>query len=453
MDVQYHKIVFYASKKLHFISSLKSICPCKFWLILSFLILIFAAPILGQNSAKYSDCHFHLLNFLQNGEFWNSDNKFPGSEWGLAPSARYSTLPYGERGRRIEALIKGMDLAEVDHIMIFGIPFLKKWSENEPFMRPKYYLDSSSQVKPARDTDITVASALIDYRMKYAKDEEKLAQLDRIHPYVCGFDITDMGAVDLIVKRIKEFPDVWEGIGEVMSRHDDLTNLSMGDRPRANHPAMKRVCRFAGQHFLPVSIHHNIAPISRSQQEIKQPYYLDELTELIEYSRWEKDGEEYNTTFIWCHSGASRRVVVDSLDYWVEEVLDAYGDQLYIDLSWVVLEDYINPNQEKWINLIEKYPKKFMIGSDAVGKSSSIKKEMNRYDELLAALPEDVSYKVASGNFISLMEKMKQKRSECNLGDRGIVLDYDYEFPEFESTGRLSDEDSFTRSRILGLEK
>ena len=60
-----------------------------------------------SNPGDYkSDSHFHLLDFLQNGEFLNTDGKFPGTEWGLAESGRYSTLPFGERGRRIEALLR-----------------------------------------------------------------------------------------------------------------------------------------------------------------------------------------------------------------------------------------------------------------------------------------------------------------------------------------------------------
>ena len=94
---------------------------------------------LGENNlGRKSDSHFHLLDFLQNGEFLNTDHRFPGTEWGLTASGRYSTLPFGERGRRIEALLKGMKAAGVDHIMVSGMPFIKKWSENEPFMRPRY---------------------------------------------------------------------------------------------------------------------------------------------------------------------------------------------------------------------------------------------------------------------------------------------------------------------------
>ena len=284
-----------------------------------------AAPDAAAN--RRADSHFHLLDFLQNGEFLNTDGMFPGTEWGVTESGRYSTLPYGERGRRIEVLLRGMEEAQVDHVMVSGMPFIKKWSENEPFLRPRYYLDSSSRVTRARDTDITVASAIVDYRAKYADDPARLAELRKIHPFITGFDGTDLGAVDLIVKRIKEFPGVWEGIGEVMSRHDDLTNLTFGERPRADHPALVRVCRFAGEYFLPVSIHHNIAPISRSPSEIKPPLYLDEFVQLLRQCRWEEEGVDYTTRFIWCHAGISRRVTIADLPFWVEEVLKEAGEQ------------------------------------------------------------------------------------------------------------------------------
>jgi len=104
-----------------------------------------------------------------------------------------------------------------------------------------------------------------------------LDKLARLHPFICGLDTTDLGAVDLAIKRIREYPGVWEGLGELISRHDDLTNLTTGERPRANHPSFVRLFKFAGRVSLPFSIHHNVAPISRNDNEIKQPWYLGEF--------------------------------------------------------------------------------------------------------------------------------------------------------------------------------
>ncbi len=166
-------------------------------------------------------------------------------------------------------------------------------------MRPRYYLDSPSCVKPARDSDVSVGSAIADYQLKYAENPGKIIQLRRIHHSLCGFGTTDLGAVDLLIKRIKEFPGIWKTVGEVMSRHDDLTNLTTGERPLANHPVLVRVCRFAGEHHLPVRIHHNIAPISRNSTEVKLPYYLNEFVQLIEYCRAGNGDCQQSTTFIW----------------------------------------------------------------------------------------------------------------------------------------------------------
>ena len=72
----------------------------------------------------YADCHVHLLDFLQNGEFQNADHKFPGSEYGAqSATGRYASLPFGERGRRIEALLESMGRAKVRHALVMGMPF------------------------------------------------------------------------------------------------------------------------------------------------------------------------------------------------------------------------------------------------------------------------------------------------------------------------------------------
>jgi hypothetical protein len=202
-----------------------------------------------------ADAHLHLLDFLQNGDYLE-DGEF-------VYSSPQNTLPAGQRGKRIDAILAAMDVAGVSHALISGMPFLKKWSEDETF-RPGYYLDSGSRVVRARDTDYVLALAIQDFRARADADAEQ--QLGRLYPFISGFDGTDLGAVDMVVKRIKEFPGVFKGIGEVMSRHDDLTNLTVGDRPRANHPSLFRIFDFAGQHGLPVSIHHNIAPVSPADE-------------------------------------------------------------------------------------------------------------------------------------------------------------------------------------------
>ena len=374
----------------------------RFWTIqLAAYILLSSTPCTAGefDQVPIADTHLHLLDFLQNGDHLDNGE--------IVPKRPGAALPAGQRGKRIEAVIWAMDRANVSHALLSGMPFLKKWSENDAF-RPGYYLDSSSRVVRARDTDYHLALAIEDYRREGGEAAE--VQLDRIHACVSGFDSTDLGAVDMIAKRMKEFPGLFRCIGEVMSRHDDLTNLTTGERPRANHPALMRVYDFAGQNRIPVSIHHNIAPVSPGEN-YKDPHYLPELLEAFE--------EFPDTTFIWCHAGISRRVVIADLPGHLDRMLAKQGGHVYIDLSWVVYPDYILKDLLAWVALIKKYPNNFMIGSDAVGRFGDYPDQIRVYDELFAALGDRALIaKLAQGNFLRIARK------------EGVVLDADFAYPE-----------------------
>ncbi len=406
----------------------------------------------GEDKPKrsYSDCHIHLLNFLQGGEFLNDDGEYPGSKWGEIDHQRYGVLPAGERWRRIAGLLENMDRGHIDYALVCGIPGFKKWAVNETYERPDGYLDNESHVLLARDSDITIAESISEYRQHFADDKKQLAKLDRVAPFLCAFDPTDLGAVDQVVQRIQEYPGVWQGVGEIMSRHDDLTHLQLGERPRSNHPAMLRICKFAGENCLPVSIHHNIAPVSRPGLD-RSPVYLDELVELFRYCHEEPGSGRQSTFFIWCHAGTSRRVQVDNLPYWIEEVLKVFSEHVAIDLSWLVWENYIKDDLETWAKLIEKYPTRFMLGSDVVGGSSGSAKELTKFDPLLKRLKSKTAQLVAHDNFHNLMNEMAERRRTANLSageSLGIVLPRDYTFPEYAHMPRLRDEESFVRSRL-----
>ena len=398
------------------------------------IVLLLAGICLsaGQSvqSQPYGDCHFHLLDFLQNGEFDNRDGAFPCNASGLMKDGRYFQLPYGERHRRLTGLIDVTDKHNIADVVVCGMPFVKKWAEDDFFLRPKYYLDSSSRVKAARDTDLQVAAAFMDYKQRFAGDKTQLDKLTRLHPFVCGLDTTDLGAVDLAIKRIQEYPGVWEGLGELMSRHDDLTNLTTGERPRANHPSFIRLFKFAGRVSLPVSIHHNVAPISRNESELKQPLYLDEFLALLKNTIHDEANAANRPKVIWCHAGISRRIVVDNYRQTLERILDDYHENLYLDLSWVVLGSYVYKNLDEWVALIQKYPDNFLIGSDSVGKYSGIPMELKKYQALLSALPAETRSKVAFKNLASILDKSEAERNRKGFGKGGITLPHEFSLPE-----------------------
>ena len=97
------------------------------------LLLALICLSAGQSvkSQPYGDCHFHLLDFLQNGEFDNRDGAFPCNASGLMKDGRYFQLPYGERHRRLTGLIRVTDIHNIVDVVVCGMPFVKKWAEED----------------------------------------------------------------------------------------------------------------------------------------------------------------------------------------------------------------------------------------------------------------------------------------------------------------------------------
>jgi hypothetical protein len=174
-----------------------------------------------------------------------------------------------------------------------------------------------------------------------------------------------------------------------------------------------------------VSLHHNIAPIAHDGKD-HGTRYLKEIVDAFETFP--------KTVFIWCHAGISRRIVVDDLVEIHTEILRRHGSHVYIDLSWVVFEDYMIQRDEErriiydedgdakirpeWIDVIERYPDNFMIGSDIVANFRKYHVEIRKYNALLKVLRPETRAKVANGNFIRVMPK------------KGVTVPHDYVYPE-----------------------
>jgi len=320
------------------------------------LALCLSSPLLARDYT-YTDAHLHYVDFFQESE-------------------------------GMQALIRQMDDSKVDHVMLSGIPVAKKWSENEP-KRPRYYAGDDGSAYWFTATDVLVAEAY-----KQLPEEQR----HRFHPFLSGFNPNDKNSDAHIRRMLEMYPGLWQGIGEVFTRHDDLTALIHGEPPRANSDAMDRVYTLAAEYDLPVMVHSNIT----SQRE-RNPLYLQEIEEPLR--------NHPRVRFIWAHAGTSMEIhrhqtKLEFLLPTLQRMLKAYPN-LYIDLSWTVREPYLlgedgEPNAE-WIKLVEEYPDRFMIGSDVVGRFDSIGKYMHGFDVFLDALPEAVAHKVARDNFLAVL--------------------------------------------------
>ena len=282
----------------------------------------------------------------------------------------------------MEALLKAMDDTGVAESVVLGMPLVKKWDEGDE-RRPTYYLENDSATYWYSATDFLVARAVLDLPK---------AKQARLHPFICGFNAADRNAVDHVERMLALYPNFWQGIGEVFLRHDDLTALTYGDVPRANSSAFGRLLDVAAARDLPVLVHTNIGPAWR-----EQPDYLGEIESALR--------THPKTRVIWAHAGISRRIVIANHTEILRRMLAQYSN-LTVDLSWVIFEQEIAPGgvlERKWVNLIEEYPGRFVIGSDVSAVFDQYKATLERYYVLLDALKQETARKVAHDNFLALL--------------------------------------------------
>ena len=125
-------------------------------------------------NAKYSDSHFHLTNYIQEGTDVRDYVRMMGT------TVCRSTL--------------------------FGIPLQQAWNySNTGDFAPTYYLQTDAPLYYYSFTDAAIAMA---YR---SLTPEQQARLD---PMITGFNPTDMYAADHIRRVLLTFPGVFTGIGE-----------------------------------------------------------------------------------------------------------------------------------------------------------------------------------------------------------------------------------------------
>jgi len=300
-------------------------------------------------------------------------------------------LDFTQNSDGFESLIKAMDASGVSKSVVFGMPLVKKWDTHMK-QKPAYYLSNDSRCYYYSATDHILAQDLLKL-----PDQHR----SRFFPFCCGFDCTDRYAAEQIEKLLNIYPNFWCGIGEIMSRHDDLTALTYGEGLRMDSAAFYDIFDLAAENDMPVLVHHNISP-----QNYPEPIYEDELRAALEHNR--------NCKIIWAHVGISRRIKMDELLIIAGKLLRD-NPNLYVDISWLVFDDYIRGDSMKenendiylylWTALIEKYPDRFMIGSDIVGHFEKYPNEILKYYVLLEKLKDETRNKICRENVLSLIKK------------------------------------------------
>ena len=292
------------------------------------------------------DAHLHFVDFLQ-----------------------------GSKG--VKKLLASMDKGGITKAVLFGLPVKKKWESIEK-KAPHYYLDDNAPCYYFSATDQIVADAMLSIPPE---------SLKRFAPLVCGFNPTDRFAAREIEQTLSKYP-FWRGVGEILCRHDDLTNITQEETARVNHPALLDVYELCASRNLPVLIHQNSTSVG-----IHEEYeHLHELEEVLQ--------DFPGTTFVWAHCGISRRVFHKRYHEMVSAMLKRFPN-LHMDISWVVYDDIICKSLEPhkhWLEVIQQNPTRFSIGSDLCGDFETLGANLARYNHLLRVLSPKIRKHVASGN-------------------------------------------------------
>ena len=268
----------------------------------------------------WTDCHVHLVDFL----------------------AEQADVP---------DLVRAFAAAGVDRAVVTGLPVRKRWSVAEP-RRPSYYLDGSDSVAYDSATDRSV--------LDLVPLLESTGDL-QVAPLVCGFDPTDRLAVEH-VERVWALSPRWAGVGELLLRHDDLTNLTQGETPVADHPALDDVLDFCAGRDVPVSVHHDSASRGRPSEH----EYLPPFEAMLD--------KHSDVTVVWCHGGSSRGIRPHDQVGLVADLLSRYP-RLVVDVSWVLLDQVVDGDGQvdpRWCELVVSRPDRFVLGSDAVASPGTV---------------------------------------------------------------------------------
>jgi predicted TIM-barrel fold metal-dependent hydrolase len=281
---------------------------------------------------------------------------------------------------------------------LFGIPLQQEWDYgNTGDFAPWYYLQTDAPLYYYSFTDAFIAMA---YKSLPADQQA------RLDPMITGFDPADMYGVDHIRRVLLTFPGVFSGIGEFTIHKEFVSSKVAGGAASLTNPALDRILDFAGEAGLVALLHNDInVPFPKPGQD---PYIVAQLRAVLE--------RHPNTTVIWAHVGLGRivRPVKDQLAMLDRALSDPALAHVYIDISWDETAKYITASPEAvaaTAALINKYPDRFLFGSDVVAPTSldAPMAVYNAYQPLWNALTPEASQKVRMGNYQRLFDAARVK--------------------------------------------
>ena len=342
---------------------------CRHLVILLFLWLFITNHLHAQSSANtdnylFNDAHFHLTNYIQ-------------------------------EGTDIHVYLNEIMGDKIGRSTLFGLPLQQQWSYRVTGeFAPTYYLDTDAHLYYYSFTDAMMAMA---YKSLPKEQQE------RLDPMITGFNPTDMYAAAHIRRVLLTFPGVFSGIGEFTIHKEFVSSKIEGDVASFYDPALDSILDFCAEVGLVALIHNDI---DNPFPKPGKPNYLDGMRDLVK--------RHPKTTIIWAHVGVGRVVapLKDMLTPFEEMLADPAYNNLYLDISWDEVAKYIVATEKSVANsayLINKYPDRFLFGTDNVAPTSQEKHlgVYNIYQPLWNALTPEAREKILLKNYARLFDKAR----------------------------------------------
>lgn len=362
--------------------------------------------LFGRERANtYNSCCFtkrHLLLFmlallLAWCQWVKAQSRPSNTEQPELNDAHFHLTNYIQVGTNIHEFLNIMG-TKVGRVALFGIPLQQQWSyQNSGDFAPTYYLQTDAPLYYYSFTDAYIA-------MVYnSLSKEQQARFD---PMITGFNPADMYAADHIRRVLQTFPGVFTGIGEFTIHKEFVSAKIAGETATLRNPALDRLLDFAAEVGLVVLIHNDMdVPFAKPGTE---PAYLSQMKSVL--------ARHPKTTVIWAHTGMGRVVrpvhghaaVIDAI------LKDPQFGHVYFDISWDEVAKYLTATPKSIkvsADLINRYPDRFLFGTDEVAPSSqeAYLKVYYQYDPLWKLLDRETSEKVRKGNYERIFDEARHR--------------------------------------------
>jgi predicted TIM-barrel fold metal-dependent hydrolase len=335
------------------------------FLVMAIGLLMGSTGLAETNEALFNDGHFHLTNYVQ-------------------------------EGTDIHAYLKMMGTT-IGRSTVFGLPVQQQWSyANTGDFAPYYYLQTDAPLYYYSFCDAFIAMA---YK---SLQPEQQARLD---PMIIGFNPADMYAADHIRRVLKTFPGVFSGVGEFSIHKEFVSSKISGEVASLLNPALDRIFDFCAKVGLPLILHNDIdMPFPKPGQE---PYMLKQLKDLF--------ARHSDATIIWAHFGLGRIVMPYKDQQAIAEKIctDPALSHVIIDISWDLVAKYAVATPEsikRTASMINRYPKRFMFGSDCVAPES-VDNQLGVYkiwEPVFSLLTPETKDLVCKGNYERIFDKARK---------------------------------------------